>query len=187
MNILAKYGLGLLAKITPVWNPLAAYQVIVKDSDQTHYIPVHYGDGEVWEVGVQVKPFVLGVDTLTILDARPCSGCGQSFFVPIHPADSEGRQWFESSIVPSGRTLAAILAEAVSHSLQYPDHGTNCVCMDNYIREVRAHANRAIPEYWTGAITAENVDEPMNWSAWREHNDAKARVSYILGLVARNL
>jgi hypothetical protein len=172
---LAKHGLGLLAKITPMWAPMMAYQVVVTDPNVTHYVPVHSDGGEVWEVGVQVQPFILDErDAAPVIEKSPALVDGRDFIVPIHPTDSEGRQWFESMVVPSGRTLAAILAEAVSHGSSHPTHGTVCACMDQYAREVRAHVMSAIP----------GKGDPGEWEVGF---DARSRISHILMMVVRNL
>jgi hypothetical protein len=33
--------------------------------------------------------------------------------------------------------LTEIVAEIEKHHLENPDHGTNCACLDTYIRQVR--------------------------------------------------
>lgn len=35
------------------------------------------------------------------------------------------------------RPIEKVLEEIDAHSVEFPSHGYNCICMDNYIREVR--------------------------------------------------
>lgn len=69
--------------------------------------------------------------------------------------------------------LRSILRRAVEHGMDYPDHGTNCACLDPIIRELYAEVDAAIPRP-DGA----NV---------RARLDARWRISYILGVISRRI
>jgi len=85
---------------------------------------------------------------------------------------------WDVSFIPSNRLLADILAEAVQHGVDYPDHGINCSCMDQYAREIRLQLSKAIPP--DGRTTDTDWAEPI-----QERLNAKARIRYILDLVLR--
>jgi hypothetical protein len=88
--------------------------------------------------------------------------------------------------VDAPRTLADILRDAADHGRDNPTHGTNCACMDKYIREIRLVV----------AAVLSTVDGPEELE-WRGENkgvpkpsrklDARWRISYVLGAVVRNL
>lgn len=72
------------------------------------------------------------------------------------------------------RTLAAILADVVQHGKDNPTHGTNCACLDKYIREVRAQIAGQVPS---------SESEPN----WERRIDARSRIKYVLNVAARYL
>jgi hypothetical protein len=82
---------------------------------------------------------------------------------------------WDSSIVPTTRSLAEILMEAVKHGEEYPTHGADCICMDALVREVRVQVSRAMPPM------------AMDHEDWRENFKARSRASVILSRVWRSL
>lgn len=70
------------------------------------------------------------------------------------------------------RSLVDILAEAVQHGKDNPDHGGNCACLDRLVREIKQQINAVLP-------TSE--DEPD----WERRTDARWRVTYLLNAASR--
>lgn len=86
---------------------------------------------------------------------------------------------WDRCVVPSRRTLKEILDDVVRHGRNYPTHGANCICMDEYIREVRAHVNAAAPPL---ATVPDNRREE-----WAQAFNARMRISHVLQTVRRVL
>lgn len=87
---------------------------------------------------------------------------------------------WDVSFIPSTRTLADILTEVVQHGVDNPSHGTGCVCMDKYVREVRLQVSKVIPP--DGRTTEED------WAVGvHERLEAKARIRHVLMMVERNM
>lgn len=80
--------------------------------------------------------------------------------------------------IPTERTLRHILTEAANHSKDHPGHGYNCVCMDELIREVRAHVMASIPdggpERWVSSLE------------WEKDFDRRCRVKHVLRAAINN-
>jgi hypothetical protein len=70
------------------------------------------------------------------------------------------------------RTLVEILTEVVAHDEDQPTHGSNCACMDKYIREIWRQIDAAIP-------TPE--------SDWERRIGARSRMAYLLRVVGSRL
>lgn len=87
---------------------------------------------------------------------------------------------WDVSFIPSTRLLADILADVVQHGVDNPSHGTGCVCMDQYAREIRLQVSKAIPP--DGRTTAEDWAEGVH-----ERIEAKARIRHVLMMVERNM
>jgi hypothetical protein len=126
--------------------------------------------GQSVELGVSVTRREPGS---RLIDARAVTMAGKAakpmVFVPIE---------HQYCRVPSRRTLSEVLLEAVNHGTAHPNHGTDCICMDDLIREVRAHAFRVIPERYFTSTKDDN---------WERRIDALSRVGYILHAVVRGL
>ena len=86
---------------------------------------------------------------------------------------------WDRCVVPSRRTLKEILDDVVRHGRNYPTHGSDCICMDAYIREVRAHINAATP---FSSMEADN-----NREVWERRMDALMRMSHVLDVARRTL
>jgi hypothetical protein len=81
--------------------------------------------------------------------------------------------------LPTTRSAAEIMRGAVQHGEDNPTHGTDCVCMDNLIRELRAQITSSIPAY------TEDMD---NQPEMRDHRyKALSRVKYLMMAAGRNL
>jgi hypothetical protein len=48
-------------------------------------------------------------------------------------------------MIPTNRPLWHLLQEVVRHSYQFPTHGADCVCMDEFIRQMRISVDRVLP------------------------------------------
>ena len=58
------------------------------------------------------------------------------------------RVW-DVSFIPTRRLLADILADVVQHGLDYPSHGTGCICMDELPPgRIRLQVSKAAPAGW---------------------------------------
>lgn len=85
---------------------------------------------------------------------------------------------WDVSFIPSTRLLADILADAVQHGRDYPHHGVNCACMDQFAREVRLQISKALPP--------DNRTTDTDWAQpIQERLDAKARVRWVLELARK--
>jgi hypothetical protein len=85
---------------------------------------------------------------------------------------------WDVSFIPSTRLLVDILADVVDHGHQHPSHGINCICMDQYAREIRLQLSKAIPP--DGRTTDTDWAAPI-----QERLNAKARIRYVLDMVLR--
>ena len=85
---------------------------------------------------------------------------------------------WDVSFTPSRRLLSDILADVVRHGEEHPTHGINCICMDEYSREVRLQLSKAIPP--DGRTTDTDWAQPI-----QKRLNAKARIQYVLGMVLR--
>jgi hypothetical protein len=72
------------------------------------------------------------------------------------------------------RSLYDILADAVQHGREKPDHGGNCVCMDKFIREIKGQITDALPD------SSREAD-------WERRHDARWRIHHLLNVAARYL
>ena len=84
------------------------------------------------------------------------------------------RNHIPESRVTVDRTLMQILDDAVKHGIDHPDHGTDCVCMDNLIREIRRQINSVLPT---------SATEPD----WQRRGDIRNRVFYVMHAATRYL
>lgn len=81
--------------------------------------------------------------------------------------------------LPTTRSLSEIMREAVRHLDEAPTHGTDCVCMDTLVREIRAQATSSVPAW----VAEMDNDRHL----WEDRFDALARVRYLLHAAGRNL
>lgn len=81
--------------------------------------------------------------------------------------------------LPTTRSATDIMREAAQHGVDFPGHGTDCVCMDELIRELRAQVSAVIPAY-----TEEMDHQPEDW---KSRYNTLSRVQYILLAAGRNL
>lgn len=95
--------------------------------------------------------------------------------------ERESGSWFEYERMPGPLRLWELLTIAVNHDKAYPDHGVNCVCMDDLIREIRLNIHRAAPE---SPASAPDIDAKQN--VWGGYWKARARISHILQTAIRN-
>lgn len=92
-------------------------------------------------------------------------------------------------MIPSERPLYAILADIVQHGVDNPMHGTDCACLDQFVYELRAHVNRALPdreyilrEDWDGTTFQDETRESRE-----ARQDAQWRVAHVLNSILRLL
>lgn len=86
---------------------------------------------------------------------------------------------YDMSYIPSDRTLSAILQDAVIHGMNEPRHGSDCICMDAIVRELRQHVSKAMPpDRNYEEMTPEDRSARLN---------ARARIAGILHRLWRNL
>ena len=83
---------------------------------------------------------------------------------------------WDVSFIPSTRLLADILKDVVDHGQRHPTHGINCICMDEYSREIRLQVSKAIPP--DGRTTDTDWAQPI-----QERLNAKARIRHVLNMV----
>lgn len=83
---------------------------------------------------------------------------------------------WDVSFIPSNRLLADILGDVVQHALDHTGHGVNCVCMDQYAREIRLQLSKAIPP--DGRTTDTDWAAPI-----QDRLEAKARIKHVLRMV----
>lgn len=76
--------------------------------------------------------------------------------------------------VPRRDPLYVILAETVAHGKRFPNHGFDCACMDDTIREVKRQIGHALP------------DRGLDWYDPATRN-ARMRVSHVLYVAGRML
>lgn len=86
---------------------------------------------------------------------------------------------YDMSYIPSTRTLADIMQDAVRHGITHPTHGSDCSCMDNYVRELRQHISKAMPP--------DTNYEEMTPEDRHARLDARDRIGGILHRLWRNL
>lgn len=101
-------------------------------------------------------------------------------------------QYYEQEYIPSRRPLWEVLADVVAHGEECPSHGINCACVDKYIREVRQHINRVIPEVERILLPEEErVPFDDNWVYNREQAEAarkaRWRITHVLNAVMRSV
>jgi hypothetical protein len=48
-------------------------------------------------------------------------------------------------MIPTNRPVWHLLQEVVRHGQQFPTHGPDCVCMDEFIRQMRISVDRVMP------------------------------------------
>lgn len=80
---------------------------------------------------------------------------------------------WDESWMPTTRTLQDILADVVAHGRDFPSHGTDCVCMDKFSREIRLQVSKAVPPD-TGA--REDIHSRLN---------GRFRIAHVLRMVER--
>lgn len=103
-----------------------------------------------------------------------------------------GLAFYPQEYIPSRRPLWEILADVVQHGEECPTHGMNCACVDTYIREVRQHLNRVIPEVERIPVPEEQqVPWDDNWTYDREQAEAarkaRWRIIHVLNCVMRSV
>lgn len=81
---------------------------------------------------------------------------------------------WDYSAIPTTRTLAEIMGEAVQHGLDNPRHGTDCACMDNLIREARNQISKTVPP------DTRPYDQMISQGEIHDRIFAKQRISVIL-------
>lgn len=87
---------------------------------------------------------------------------------------------WDVSFLPSMRLLADILADVVRHETDHTGHGINCICMDEYAREIRLQISKALPP--DGRTTEQE------WAAAiQDRLNSKARIKHVLDMVLRGL
>jgi hypothetical protein len=80
----------------------------------------------------------------------------------------------QADVEDAPRSLADILQDAIKHGLDFPSHGTNCSCMDRFIRELRSDVRMVLP---SSAVQPD----------WEKRADARSRVIYLLRAAGRDL
>ncbi len=158
-------------------------EILTVHDHQTYHVPLRLTsvDGPISELLVNVmdpRPTVPGSH---LVDARKLD------------AVKADHTW-SMEYLPSRRTLAEILLDVVAHGEVCPSHGMNCACVDQYIREIKQHVHRVVPEMeritlpddqWCSADRDDNwTYEPVKAEAARR---AKHRIYHVLSCVLRAL
>lgn len=86
---------------------------------------------------------------------------------------------YDMSYIPSNRSLSEILQDVVNHGLDEPRHGSDCICMDQYVRELRLHVSKAMPP--------DTNYEEMSDNDRSARLAARARITGVLHRLWRNL
>jgi hypothetical protein len=135
--------------------------------------------GQTLDIGVTAQ--LLGDSTpRPLLDARPLKT----------RIKTEPEWWrLPHCLVPSSRTLAEVLVEAVQHGVDNPTHGANCSCMDSLVWELRRHIDRALPEVQRRIDNAGTPDEAVRYSPaeWKANMNARQRLHSLLTALTRSL
>lgn len=138
-------------------------------------IPEYY-EGRYLNIGVSAA--VMGPPAHKELKFWPC-------------VSIEGDWWrLPHCLLPSRRTLAEILVDAVQHGVDNPRHGSNCSCMDTVVWELRRHIDRALPEVQSRTEADPYSPEPTvryEPNQWEANMAARQRVYAILAALGRNL
>ena len=82
---------------------------------------------------------------------------------------------YDYSIMPTTRPLSVILEDVVQHGVDNPTHGTDCACLDQYIREVRTQISKAVPP-------DRGVTDDVHLRL-----DGRFRIAHVLRCAARDL
>ncbi len=158
-------------------------QILTVHDHQTYHVPLRVTteDGPISELLVNVmdpRPTVPGA---RLVDARKLELV-------------KANQSWRMDYLPSRRTLAEILLDVVAHGEVCPSHGMNCACVDQYIREIKQHVNRVIPETERVELPADewcSPDASDNWTydrtQWERAQKAKHRIYHVLSCVLRAL
>lgn len=111
-----------------------------------------------------------------------------------HPGldDDDNRPWWQlpQCLMPSERPLYAILGDAIQHGVDNPKHGTDCVCMDAVVWELRRHIDRVLPEVERHTIEIPDCPEPtihLNPQQWEANMKARQRIHGLLHALMRSL
>lgn len=101
--------------------------------------------------------------------------------------------YYPSDVVPSRRSLWEILNDVVKHGEVCPTHGMNCSCVDPYIREIRNHINRVIPEVERIPVPEGDRQDPWD-DSWmydtaqlEAARKARWRIAHVLNCVMRSV
>lgn len=94
---------------------------------------------------------------------------------------------YEYCRIPSDRPLWQIFAEAVQHGVDFPTHGSDCVCMDNFAREMRVHMRRAAPELRSRVVEDDDGEMEIDTDPESEkvYHAAMARMHVLLSYLVR--
>lgn len=158
-------------------------EILTVHDHQTYHVPLRLtsADGPISELLVNV------------MDLRPTVP-GSHLVDATHLDLVKATQSWRMDYLPSRRTLAEILLDVVAHGETCPSHGMNCACVDEYIREIRQHVNRVVPEVERVMIPEDewcSPDADDNWTYDRVQAEtsrrAKHRIYHVLSCVLRGL
>jgi hypothetical protein len=174
--MMALMGHAIVIKVTPMDNPISAYSIVTYDSETKHAVTLFLGEGQVVPITVEafVSETVRPEPGSVLIDGRGVVS------IQAIDSDSPGRKWWEHDMVPSPRAMWEIAVDIAVHGVIYPDHGTDCVCMDAYAREVRTHIQRALPIVDYGRGEMSTLD-------WERNFVARMRLKRVLTMAAGNL
>ena len=141
----------------------------------TQQLAMFYPDGQPVLLNVQATP--IASPPKPPLGYRLRDGRGIAFIAVA----VDGRTWFPMSHRPSTRPLWAIVADISSHGVMHPDHGVNCVCMDQYAREIKQHVARGLPPVY------EEGEAMYRSPSWAGRFDAERRVAHVMRMVVDSL
>lgn len=77
--------------------------------------------------------------------------------------------------VPLDLPLWQIMEAIARHEREAPTHGIDCVCMDDYSREIAKHIYRAVP------------DREYNHDTWEHQFKIRQRIKHVLAMASRQL
>lgn len=81
--------------------------------------------------------------------------------------------------LPLDLPLWQILEAVARHERESPTHGTDCICMDQYAREIRKHIYRAVPDSGPMGKHSEEI--------WQHQFKVRQRIAHVLRMASREL
>jgi hypothetical protein len=145
-------------------------------------------EGLIMTIGVRTSYLVSAGQTMDVLISagenrviqmpEPGSLLADARGVVPHPVKIDHTHDYR--FIPPDRPLWAILVDVVAHDDEFPTHGTDCVCMDQFAYEVRRHIGRALP-------ATDDVATWTNTEKWSKAFGQRMRIRHVLRMAGRDL